>query len=74
MKASTDRDLSIGGPTLPERAIKASLADEWNLFLSPVVVGGGTSAFPEGSFVELTLGDERRFSNGTVYPCYRAGR
>jgi dihydrofolate reductase len=74
MKASSDRDLSIGGPTLAARAIAAGLVDEWNLFLSPVVVGGGTSAFPAGSSVELTLEDERRFSNGTVYLRYRTGR
>jgi dihydrofolate reductase len=74
MKASADRDLSIGGPTLAARAIAAGLVDEWNLFLSPVVVGGGTSAFPAGSSVELTLGEERRFSNGTVYLRYRTGR
>ena len=73
MKASADRDLSIGGPTLAARAIAAGLVDEWNLFLSPVVVGGGTSAFPAGSSVELTLEDERRFSNGTVYLRYRTG-
>ena len=74
MKASSDRDLSIGGPTLAARAIAAGLVDEWNLFLSPVVEGGGTSAFPAGSSVELTLEDERRFSNGTVYLRYRTGR
>ena len=74
MKASADRDLSIGGPTLAARAIAAGLVDVWNLFLSPVVVGGGTSAFPAGSSVELTLEEERRFSNGTVYLRYRTGR
>jgi dihydrofolate reductase len=74
MKASADRDLSIGGPTLAAPAIAAGLVDEWNLFLSPVVVGGGTSAFPAGSSVELTLEEDRRFSNGTVYLRYRTGR
>jgi dihydrofolate reductase len=74
MKASANRDLSIGGPTLAARAIAAGLVDEWNLFLSPVVVGGGTSAFPAGSSVELTLEEDRRFSNGTVYLRYRTGR
>ena len=74
MKASANRDLSIGGPTLAARAIAAGLVDEWSLFLSPVVVGGGTSAFPAGSSVELTLEEERRFSNGTVYLRYRTGR
>lgn len=74
LKASADRDLSIGGPTLAARAIAAGLVDEWHLFLSPIVVGGGTSAFPEGSSIELTLENERRFSNGTVYLRYRTGR
>ena len=74
MKASADRDLSIGGPTLAALAIAAGLVDEWNLFLSPVVVGGGTGAFPAGSSVELSLEDERRFSNGTVFLRYRTGR
>ena len=74
MKASADRDSSIGRPMLAARAIAAGLVDEWNLFLSPVVVGGGTSAFPAGSSVELTLEEERRFSNGTVYLRYRTGR
>jgi riboflavin biosynthesis pyrimidine reductase len=74
MKASANRDLSIGGPTLAARAIAAGLVDEWNLFLSPVVVGGGTSAFPAGSSVELTLEEDRRFSNGTMYLRYRTGR
>ena len=74
MKASADRDLSIGGPTLAAHAIAAGLVDEWNLFLSPVVVGGGTSAFPARSSVELTLEEDRRFSNGTMYLRYRTGR
>lgn len=74
LKASADRDLSIGGPTLAARAIAAGLVDEWDMFLSPVVVGSGTSAFPAGSSVELTLKDERRFANGTVYLRYRTGR
>jgi dihydrofolate reductase len=74
LKTSSDRDLSIGGPMLAERAIAAGLVDEWHLFLFPVVVGGGVSAFPDGTFVELTLEDERRFANGTVYLRYRTGR
>jgi dihydrofolate reductase len=74
LKASANRDLSIGGPTLAASANAAGLVDEWNLFLFPVVVGGGTSAFPDGTFVELTLEDERRFANGVVYPRYRRVR
>jgi dihydrofolate reductase len=67
LKASADRDLSIGGPTLAARAIARGLVEEWHLFLFPIVAGGGTSASPDGTFVELTLENERRFANGTVY-------
>jgi dihydrofolate reductase len=74
LKASADRDLSISGPTLAAQAIAAGLVDEWNLFLFPVVVGGGMRALPNGTFVELSLEDERRFANGTVYLRYRTGR
>ena len=74
MKVSADRDLSIGGPTLAALAIAGGRVDKWNLFVSPFVLGGGTGVFPAGSSVELTLEDERRFSNGTVYLRYRTGR
>lgn len=71
MKASAERDLSIGGPTLAASAIAAGLIDEWQLFVVPYVAGGGTSFFPPGERTALTLVDERRFGNGTVHLRYR---
>ena len=59
-------DVSIAGPTLAAQAIRAGLVDECQLFLSPVVVGGGTRALPEGVRWDLELRDERRFANGVV--------
>jgi dihydrofolate reductase len=64
-------DLSIGGPTLAAHAIKAGLVDEYHLFLTPVVVGGGTSFWP-GGWRELDLLDEQRFTGGVVYLRYGA--
>lgn len=61
MKASTDRDMSVGGPDLAGQAIEAGLVDEYHLFLVPIVVGGGTRALPVGVRVPLELADERRF-------------
>jgi dihydrofolate reductase len=72
MKASADRDLAVGGPNLAGQAIAAGLVDELHLFLSPVLVGGGTRALPDDVRVPLELLDERRFGNGTVYLRYRA--
>jgi dihydrofolate reductase len=71
MKASARRDLSVGGPELAAQALAAGLVDECQLFLVPVIVGGGKRALPEGVKLGLELLDERRFGNGTVYLRYR---
>jgi dihydrofolate reductase len=71
MKASSGRDLSVGGPHLAARAIEADLVDEFHLFLAPIVVGGGTRALPEHVRVKLELSDERRFGNAVVHLHYR---
>jgi dihydrofolate reductase len=71
LKASAERDLSIGGPNLAAQALAAGLVDECQLFLAPVVVGGGNPALPADQRVQLGLLDERRFGNGMVYLGYR---
>jgi dihydrofolate reductase len=71
MKASSDRDLSVGGPDLAAQALRAGLVDEIQLFLSPIVIGGGNAALPDGVRAGLELLDERRFGNGVVFLRYR---
>jgi dihydrofolate reductase len=71
IKASADRDVSVGGAHLAAQAIKAGLVDECHLFVTPVIVGGGTSALPDHVRVDLELLDERRFGNGVVHLHYR---
>ena len=73
LKASTDRDLSIGGPDIAGQAFRAGLVDEILLFTNPVVFGGGNAAFPDDVHIELELLDERRFSSGVVYLRYGVG-
>jgi hypothetical protein len=46
--------------------MKVGLVDEFRLFLSPIVVGGGERSLPDDVRVELELLDERRFGNGVV--------
>jgi dihydrofolate reductase len=70
-KASAERDLSVGGPDLAAQAIKAGLVDEIHLFVTPIIVGGGTPWLPDGVRVKLELLDERRFGSGVVYLQYR---
>jgi len=72
MKASAGRDISVGGPDLAAQAIKAGLVDEFQLFVAPVVVGGGKPSLPSNVRLKLELLDERRFGNGVVYTHYRA--
>ena len=45
--------------------------DEFQLFLTPVVVGGGQHWLPRGARVPLELVDEHRFAGGVVFLRYR---
>lgn len=71
MKATTVRDISIGGPELAGQALAAGLVDECHLFLAPLSMGGGTRALPNGVQLRLELLDERRFASGVVQLHYR---
>lgn len=70
LKESSEQDMSIGGTVLAAQAIKAGLVDEFCLFLTPVVVGGGKQFLPDGVGLTLELLNERRFGNGVVYLRY----
>lgn len=74
LKETAGRDLTVGGAHLAAQAIAAGLVDEYQLFLVPAVVGGGTRALPDRVRLDLALADERRFGNGTVYLRYTPHR
>ena len=71
LKASADRDLTIGGAQLAAQALEAGLVDEIHLLLNPVLVGAGNPALPHAVRIQLELLDERRFGNGVVHVHYR---
>ena len=71
LKESAQQDIHIGGAELAAQAFRAGLIDECNLFVFPIIVGGGKPALPENVRVELELLNERRFDNGTVFLRYR---
>lgn len=73
-KEAAGSDISIGGAGIAAEAIRAGLVDELLLFVSPVVVGGGTRALPDGVRWPLALVEERRFGNGVVYLRYETRR
>jgi dihydrofolate reductase len=72
LKEQAEHDVAVAGPGLAGEAIRAGLVDEYQLFLAPVIVGGGSRAFPDGTRVDLELLDERRFDSGVTYVRYSA--
>ncbi|MBC8097945.1 MAG: dihydrofolate reductase family protein, partial [Armatimonadetes bacterium] len=66
LKADAERDMSINGPGLAAHALRAGLVDEVQMFVHPVIVGGGKRFFPDGVRSDLELIEERAFSNGLV--------
>jgi dihydrofolate reductase len=71
LKATSERDLTVGGAALAGEAIKAGLVDELGLFAVPVIVGGGKPWLPDGVHLDLALLETRRFAGGVVYLRYR---
>lgn len=68
--ASAGRDVAIGGPDLAGPAFRAGIVDDVLLHVFPVLVGGGTPAFPDVR-LDLELVEERRFEGGVVRLAYR---
>jgi dihydrofolate reductase len=71
LKESAERDLTVSGPHLAAQAFQAGLVDECQLFLAPMIVGGGNRALPDHVHLALELLDERRFGGGMVFLRYR---
>jgi dihydrofolate reductase len=70
MKAAAAGDISVGGSDLAGQLIRAGLVDDYHLFLTPIVVAGGTPALPTDARVELELLEHNRFGSGVVHLHY----
>ena len=72
LKATSDKKISVSGPTLAARFINEGLVDEYGVYLTPVIVGGGTPFLKGVSRrLDLKLTEEHRFGNGVVFLRYR---
>ncbi|QQS00215.1 MAG: dihydrofolate reductase family protein [Austwickia sp.] len=71
MKAKATSNLTIGGAQLASEAFNAGLVDEVELYVLPVLVGGGKPALSPDARTTLELLDEHRFGNGVVRLQYR---
>jgi dihydrofolate reductase len=67
--------VSVGGAGLAAALIERDLIDEYRLFLSPVLLGGGTAFFPPlDKRMALELIETRTFDSRVVYSRYRRAR
>jgi dihydrofolate reductase len=72
LKGQPGRDVAVGGAGLASTLIRLGLVDEYRLFVSPVVLGGGTRYFPAlEERIKLELVETRRFGSHVVYVRYR---
>ena len=46
LKSEHDGEIGVGGPTLAAACIELDLIDRYELFVSPIIVGGGLPFFP----------------------------
>jgi dihydrofolate reductase len=71
LKAQPGKDLAVGGAGLAGALIEQGLVDEFRLFVSPVVLGGGTPYFPPlEQRIGLELVETRTFGSRVVYVRY----
>jgi dihydrofolate reductase len=72
LKEQPGKDLAVGGAGLASSCIELGLIDEYRLFVSPVVLGGGTPYFPPlQERIDLELVETRTFGSRVVYVRYR---
>ncbi|MEA5079775.1 MAG: dihydrofolate reductase family protein [Anaerolineaceae bacterium] len=74
MKETPGENITIfGSPTLANTLIKLGLVDEYQLSVSPVVLGSGKFLFSDlKDAIQLTLMEERKLSSGVVTLHYAA--
>jgi dihydrofolate reductase len=74
LREQTGKDLAVGGAGLASTCIELGLVDEFRLFVSPVVLGGGTPYFPAlDERIKLELIETRTFGSRVVYVRYQRG-
>ena len=73
LKATSERDLLVGGPNLAAAMFAANLIDDLHTFVAPISVGGGKPWLPSDLRIPLELAGERRHGS-VVHLHYRPAR
>jgi dihydrofolate reductase len=70
--AGLEGNVEIGGAELAAEAARLGLIDEYQPFVYPVALGGGTPFFPAGVRLDLELSETRTFGSRVVFLRYRS--
>jgi dihydrofolate reductase len=71
LKATSDRDLTVGGPRLAAPMVAANLIDDFHVFVFPIILGRGNPWLPPEVRKPLELVSEHRLG-GVVHLHHRA--
>jgi dihydrofolate reductase len=72
LKRQPGGDIAVGGATLAADCARLNLIDEYQLFISPIVLGAGTPYLPQlDERIELELAETRTFGSRVVHLRYR---
>ena len=72
LKEEPGKDIAVAGADLASTFMRLGLIDEYQLYVHPVVLGGGTPMFPGlDQPLELELIGTRTFGTGVVHLRYR---
>jgi dihydrofolate reductase len=71
LKQEHGKPMGVGGAELASALTAHGLIDEYGLFVSPIVLGGGKPFFAGGAHVDLELAETRTFGSRVVYLRYR---
>jgi dihydrofolate reductase len=70
LKVTAEQDITVGGADLAGQALTAGVVDQLQLFVVPVVVGGGKGWLAGEARLDLELLETERFASGVVFLRY----
>lgn len=71
LKEECEGDIGVGGAELASTLTAHGLIDEYHLFVTPVVIGGGKAFFAGDTRLDLELVETRTFGSGVLHLRYR---
>lgn len=74
LKAQPGKDIGVAGATLAATVIALGLVDQYQLFVQPAILGGGTPYWPPAHRCNLQLVETHQFRSGVAMLHYQTLR